>query len=104
VLRFEVLDDPILPATELAPGVLTWPVPVREFALYRVRLDNARPPAVLPGAGPRIVVGVRGDVFVAEGHGTPAEVGPGAAAFVTADASPITVAGVGEVFVAAVPA
>ena len=104
VLRFEVLHDPILPATELAPGVVTWQVPVREFVLYRIRLDGTRPPAVLPAAGPRIVVGIEGDVFVAQDHGTPTEVRPGTAAFVAADAGAITVAGAGEVFVAAVPA
>jgi mannose-6-phosphate isomerase len=104
VLRFEVLDDPILPATEVAPGVVTWRVPVREFALYRVRLDGTRPPTTVPASGPRIVLGIEGDVFVAQGHGTPAEVGPGQAAFAPAEAGPITVAGVGEVFVAAVPA
>jgi mannose-6-phosphate isomerase len=104
VLRFEVLDDPILPATELAPGVLTWPVPAREFALYRIRLDGTRPPTVVPAEGPRLIVGIEGDVFVAQDHGTPTEVGAGTAAFATADAGPITVAGVGEIFVAAVPA
>jgi len=103
VLRFEVLDDPVLPATPVGPGVVTWRVPVREFALYRVDLDGQRAPVTVPGGGPRIVLGVRGDVFVGEGHGTPVEVGAGNAAFVPADAGPITVAGVGEVFVATVP-
>ena len=104
VLRFEVLRDPILPATELAPGVLTWRVPAREFVLYRIRLDGTRPPTVVPAAGPRLILGVEGDVFVAQDHGTPTEVSAGTAAFATADAGPITVAGVGEVFVAGVPA
>jgi mannose-6-phosphate isomerase len=104
VLRFEVLRDPILPASEPAPGVLTWRVPAREFVLYRIRLDGTRPPAVVPAAGPRLILGVEGDVFVAQDHGTPTEVSAGTAAFVTADAGPITVAGVGEVFVAGVPA
>jgi mannose-6-phosphate isomerase len=104
VLRFEVLADPILPGAEVAPGIVTWKVPVREFALYRIRLDGTRPPTPVPAAGPRIVLGTSGDVFVAEGHGTPVEVGPGAAAFAPADSGPITVAGVGEVFVATVPA
>jgi len=103
VLRFEVLDDPILPTTEVAPGVVTWRVPVREFALYRIRLDGTRPPVAVPGAGPRIVLGTGGDVFVAGDHGTPVEVGPGAAAFAPADAGPITLAGVGEAFIATVP-
>ena len=103
VLRFEVLDDPILPATEVAPGVLTWQVPVREFALYRVELDGTRPPATVPAQGPRIVLGIRGDIFVAERHGTPAGIGTGTAAFASADAGEITLAGVGVAFVAAVP-
>jgi mannose-6-phosphate isomerase len=103
VLRFEVLADPVLPATEVAPGVVTWSVPVREFALYRITLDGTRPPTPVPAAGPRIVLGIRGDVFVGEAHGTPVEVGAGAAAVAPADAGPITVAGAGEVFVAAVP-
>jgi mannose-6-phosphate isomerase len=103
VLRFEVLDDPILPATEVAPGVLTWRVPVREFALYRITLDGTRPPTPVPAEGPRIVLATEGDVFVAAGHGTPVEVSAGAAAFAPDDAGPITVAGVGTVFVAAVP-
>jgi mannose-6-phosphate isomerase len=103
VLRFEVLDDPILPSTEVAPGIVTWRVPVREFALYRIRLDGTRPPTPVPAAGPRIVLGTAGDVFVAGDHGTPVEVAPGSAAFAPAGVGVITVAGVGEVFVAAVP-
>jgi mannose-6-phosphate isomerase len=103
VLRFEVLDEPILPSTEVAPGVRTWSVPAREFALYRMELTPAAPPMRLPGEGPRIVLGVRGDVFVAEAvDGTPVEVTPGTAAYVPAETGPATVAGVGEVFVAAV--
>jgi mannose-6-phosphate isomerase len=105
VLRFEVLDDPVLPATPVAPGVVTWPVPVREFALYRIALDGSRPPTPVPAEGPRIVLGTAGDVFAAETNdGTPVEVPPGSAAFAPADAGPITVAGLGETFVAAVPA
>ena len=103
VLRFEVLNDPILPSTEVAPGVWTWRVPVREFALYRMELTPEGPPARLPGEGPRIVLGSKGDVFVAEAvDGTPVEVTPGTAAYVPAETGPATVAGVGEIFVAAV--
>ena len=104
VLRFEVLADPKLPAADVGPGIVTWPVPAREFALYRVTLDGKRPPTEVPAAGPRIVLGTAGDVYVAEGHGTPVEVSPGTAAFAAAEAGPITLAGVGETFVAAVPA
>jgi mannose-6-phosphate isomerase len=102
VLRFEVLEDPIRPATTVAPGVSTWPVPIRDFILYRLELDGTRPPVPVPAGGPRIVVGTAGDVFVAEAHGTPVEVPAGGAAFASADAGPIIVAGAGEAFVAAV--
>jgi mannose-6-phosphate isomerase len=103
VLRFEVLDDPILRPTELEPGMTTWRVPVREFALCRIEMDGRRPPMPVPAAGPRIVLGTAGDIFVAAAHGTPVEVRPGSAAYVPADDGPIIVAGVGEVFVASVP-
>ncbi|GGQ64916.1 mannose-6-phosphate isomerase, class I [Couchioplanes azureus] len=103
VLRFEVLQDPILPATELAPGVVTWKVPVREFALYRIDLDPTSPPVRLPAEGPRIVLGTRGDVHVAEAvDGTPVEITAGTAAFIPASTGPATLAGVGQAFVAAV--
>ncbi|MEV6598156.1 mannose-6-phosphate isomerase, class I [Actinoplanes sp. NPDC051346] len=103
VLRFEVLHDPILPATELVPGVVTWKVPVREFALYRIDLGPVTPPVRLPGEGPRIVLGTRGDVYVAEAvDGTPVEITAGTAAYVPADTGPATLAGVGQAFVAAV--
>jgi len=100
VLRFEVLDDPILPATTVSPGVETWEVPIKDFALHRLSLSGSRPPTLIPVSGPRIILGVEGDAFVAEGHGTPVEVTPGTAAFAAADAGPITVAGTGAVFVA----
>ncbi len=102
VLRFEVLDDPILPPAPVAAGVVTWRVPVREFALFRVDLDGGAPVEV-PAAGPRIVLGAAGETFVGENHGTPIELGPGSAAFVPADTGPIKVAGTGTVFLATVP-
>jgi mannose-6-phosphate isomerase len=112
VLRFEVLDEPVLRPVEVAPGVVTWPVPAREFALYRIRLDGGAPVAV-PGTGPRIVLGTDGEVAVREdavsdvaasGHGGgPVTVRTGAAAYAPADAGSLTVAGAGEVFVATIP-
>ncbi|MFI5492803.1 mannose-6-phosphate isomerase, class I [Actinoplanes sp. NPDC051859] len=103
VLRFEVLDEPILAATELTPGVVTWQVPVREFALYRIDLDPATPPVRLPAEGPRIVLGTKGDVYVAEAlDGTPVEVTAGSAAYLPAETGAATIAGVGQAFLAAV--
>ncbi|MCO8272977.1 mannose-6-phosphate isomerase, class I [Actinoplanes sp. TRM 88003] len=105
VLRFEVLDDPILRSEQVAPGVSTWAVPIPDFRLLRVELDGTRPPVEVPATGPRIILATAGDVFVGESvDGTPVELTPGTAAYASADAGAIKVAGTGAVFVAAVPA
>jgi mannose-6-phosphate isomerase len=103
VLRFEVLDEPVLRPVGVARGVVTWPVPAREYALYRIRLDGGAGRISVPGAGPRIVLGTDGEVVVSEYGGGSVTVGTGAAAYAPADAGPLTVAGAGEVFVATVP-
>lgn len=103
VLVFEVLDDPILPATPVAPGVETWAVPVRDFILYAVDLDGSRPPTEVPAEGARVVVATAGDVFVGESvDGTPVDLTPGTAAYAPASAGHIKLAGIGKAFVAAV--
>jgi mannose-6-phosphate isomerase len=101
VLRFETLDEPVLRSVEVAPGVVTWPVPAREFVLYRVRLDGGA--VAGPGTGPRILVCTEGEVSVHEDCAGQVTVRTGAAAYAAADAGPITVAGAGEVFIASVP-
>ncbi|MFI6073737.1 mannose-6-phosphate isomerase, class I [Actinoplanes sp. NPDC051343] len=103
VLVFEVLDDPILPATPVGPGVETWAVPVRDFVLYAVDLDGTRPPTEVPAHGARIVVTVSGDLFVGQSvDGTPVDVPAGSAAYAPASAGHIKLAGTGRAFVAAV--
>jgi len=103
VLVFEVLDDPILPATPVGPGVETWTVPVRDFVLYAVDLDDTRPPTEVPAHGARIVVTVSGDLFVGQSvDGTPVHVPAGSAAYAPASAGHIKLAGTGRAFVAAV--
>lgn len=106
VLRFEVLDDVVLPPTEVAPRVMTWRVPAREFALHRVVLDDAVPGLRLPVDGPRVVLGTRGEVTVAgeRGGAEPVTVTPGTAAFAPAAAGVVALSGAGEAFVASVPA
>jgi mannose-6-phosphate isomerase len=103
VLIFEVLDDPILPATSVAPGVETWAVPVRDFVLYAVDLDGSRPPIEVPAEGARIVLAASGDVFVGQSlDGTPIDLPSGSAAYAPASAGRIKLAGTGKAFVAAV--
>ncbi|MFC7276850.1 mannose-6-phosphate isomerase, class I [Paractinoplanes rhizophilus] len=104
VLRFEVLDDPILRSVEVAPGVRTWPVPIPDFVLYRVDLDGTRPPLEVPAGGPRIILATAGELFAGESvDGTPIELSRGQAAFAPAGAGQIKLAGTGQAFVAAVP-
>jgi mannose-6-phosphate isomerase len=104
VLRFEVLDDPILRSAEVAPGVRTWPVPIPDFVLYRVDLDGTRPPLEVPAGGPRIILVTAGELFAGESvDGTPIELSRGQAAFAPAGAGQIKLAGTGQAFVAAVP-
>jgi mannose-6-phosphate isomerase len=105
VLRFEVLDDPILKSDEVAPGVLTWQVPVTDFVLYRMDLDGTRAPTEVPATGPRIVVATSGDLFLGEAvDGTPVELASGTAAYAPSAAGKLKLAGAGQAFIAAVPA
>lgn len=67
VLRFEPLPEPVLAPVAVQPGVVTWPVPVPDFALHRVRLDADRPALELAVTGPRVVLCVVGEVSVDDG-------------------------------------
>ncbi|AVT30388.1 mannose-6-phosphate isomerase, class I [Plantactinospora sp. BC1] len=101
VLRFEVLADPVVSPVPVSPGVVTWPVPVDDFALHGVRLDGRVGSARLELRGPRIALCLAGEVTVADGAGS-ALLGPGAAAIGRADGGPLTVSGDGELYVASV--
>jgi mannose-6-phosphate isomerase len=67
VLRFEPLAEPVRAPVEVAPGVVTWPVPVTDFTLHRVRSDAGAPVAELAVTGPRVVLCVAGEVRVDDG-------------------------------------
>jgi mannose-6-phosphate isomerase len=99
VLRFEVLRDPVVRPLEVAPGVVTWPVPVEDFALHRVTVGAALPEVTLPVPGPRVVLCGAGELSVDDGTGA-VTLGPGRAAVGTAAAGPVRVAGTGEAYVA----
>jgi len=105
VLRFEVLADPVVGPVPVAPGVVTWPVPVDDFALHGVRLDGAVRSVRIEVPGPRIVLCVRGEVTAADSGGT-VRIGPGLAAIGAADGGPLTLTGAAtataEVYVASV--
>jgi mannose-6-phosphate isomerase len=91
VLRFEVLADPVVQPVAVGPGVVGWPTPVREFALYRATV--AGQPVTLPADGPRILFCLRGTVDLGGLTLT-----AGQAAFVGAVEPPVTVHGEGVVF------
>lgn len=100
VLRFEPLSDPVRQPVAVSPGVVTWPVPVPEFTLYRVRPTGA--PVELSPAGPRVVLCLSGELRVADGvsditlRGGEAGFGP--------PVGSLTLTGVGEAYVAATSA
>ncbi len=96
VLRFEVLADPVVRPVPAGPGVLTWPTPVREFALVKATVAGTE--VQLPGSGPRILFCVRGRIEV-DGL----RLGGGAAAFVPAAEPAVRCTGEGVVFQAGTP-
>ncbi|HLT11303.1 MAG TPA: mannose-6-phosphate isomerase, class I, partial [Micromonosporaceae bacterium] len=100
VLRYEVLSDPVLRPTPVAPGIHTWPVPVEDFSL--VRADTAAGVAVLPGGGPRIVVCVQGTADLRAGEEA-LRLASGRAVLVGANEPPVQVGGSGAVVFQASP-
>lgn len=99
VLRFEVLDDPVVRAVPVAPGVVCWPVPVDDFALHQVQLGSDRAEVTVPLVGPRVVLCSAGALTVDDGAGS-VELGPGQAAVSPAAAGDLRIAGTGEAYVA----
>jgi mannose-6-phosphate isomerase len=101
VVRFEVLDNPVVASVPVAAGVVTWPVPIEDFALHAVRLDEAVPQARLALPGLRVVLGRAGRVEVRDAAGA-VTIGPGEAVVGPADGGPLTLRGAGEAYVASV--
>jgi mannose-6-phosphate isomerase len=124
VLRFEVLAEPAVKPVRVAPGVVTWPVPVDDFALHRIHLAGPAGPAgpggpvasdradraygvdrvVLDLPGPRVVLCTAGKVTALDGADGPVTLTPGQAAIGRAGAGPVTLEGDGEAFVASLGA
>jgi mannose-6-phosphate isomerase len=91
-----------VPEVQLGPCEVVWRPPVEEFQLSRLRLTDNTPIACYPRLrGPQIVLCTAGTVGVATASYALA-LQPGESAFVGASGGPITLAGPGEVFRAAV--
>jgi mannose-6-phosphate isomerase len=97
ILRFEVLADPVLRPQRVDPGVVTWPVPVDDFALHRCVVGADRPALTLPGDGPRVLLCVRGSIRADDGVAA-VTVNAGGAAFAPAGRGPIAISGDGEAY------
>ncbi|HEX6683287.1 MAG TPA: mannose-6-phosphate isomerase, class I [Candidatus Limnocylindrales bacterium] len=100
VLSFEPAPMPVVSPEPVMPGVVTWPVPVPDFRLYRVRLAGDGAPVVLDPDGPRAVLCLSGSVTVSDAEGDVTLAG-GESAFGLAGADPLvfTSAGGAEVYV-----
>lgn len=99
VLVFEPLDDPIIAPVEVADGVVSWPAPIADFRLTRVRLRPGDEPVRLAPDGPRTVLCLSGAVTVAD-LASGVDLVAGQAAFGGAGDGPLTFSGAGEVFLA----
>jgi mannose-6-phosphate isomerase len=102
IVRFEVLAEPVRKPVTVRPGVLTWPVPATEFALFKAAVTGGEP-IELTVSGPRIVFCAAGRVRVDDstpgGEGSAVAMTSGEAALGPAGRR-LTIAGDGVVFVA----
>lgn len=97
LVRYEVLADPIFPATPLGPGLIAWSPPVGEFRLALARPAAAPGAVTLPGGGPRIVAGLRGTATLRSGSAT-LTLPAGRAVFVPAAEPDVEVTGDADVY------
>jgi mannose-6-phosphate isomerase len=96
VLTFEPLTDPVRHSVAESGAVQAWPVPVEDFALRRITVDET---VLIGPRGARTTLCISGSVRVADGEGS-VELQPGEAAFGNADAGQLELTGAGVVFLA----
>jgi mannose-6-phosphate isomerase len=106
ILRYDVLDEPVLRPVDLGPGLCTWPVPAAEFGLCRADLVEAADlgcrTVTLPVGGPRIVLCLRGRAGLHTDSCT-LQLTPGEAAFVAAADGAVRASGTATLFQAHTP-
>ncbi len=96
LLRYEVLTDPVVRPASVAPEVLAWRPPVREFTLIKATVRETTGTTTLPGSGPRIVVCLSGEVSLTTGDKQ--IIRSGESVFVTASEPEVVASGRGVVF------
>lgn len=101
VLRFQVMPEPRFAAVEPTPGVRQWSVPVPEFELRRVRLDESVAEQELHAEGPMVVLCWSGHMRLDDGESA-LTLRPGQAAFVPANVGKVFVTGVGDSYCAGI--
>jgi mannose-6-phosphate isomerase len=100
VLRWEVLEEPVVRPLPAGEGLVTWPAPVSEFRLHRALVEDA--PVDLPGDGPRIVLCLHGEVRLDDGA-RPVVLRGGQAAAARAGRRVVATAGSGVLYQAMTP-
>ncbi|HIW62987.1 MAG TPA: mannose-6-phosphate isomerase, class I [Candidatus Stackebrandtia excrementipullorum] len=103
VLRFEVMAEPRFPAVEPTPGLRQWSVPVPEFALWRLRLDDEVTEQELHSEGAMIILCWSGDLRIDDGERS-LTLRPGQGAFIPAGVGKVFTTGTGESYCAGVGA
>lgn len=98
ILVFEPLTDPVRRPVHEADRVDVWPVPVDDFLLRRVRVDD---PVHIGLTGARIAVCLEGSVTVGDSQGS-VDLTPGQAGFGNASAGQLELTGTGVVYLASV--
>ncbi|MFI6801159.1 mannose-6-phosphate isomerase, class I [Streptosporangium canum] len=97
VVRFDPLDRPVISPEPVAPGVVRWSPPVREFELTRATLTLETPRAELVSDGPRILLCVSGAITAGRGEHA-LTLTAGTAAFVPAGVPTLPLTGRGDLY------
>ena len=99
VLDFSAVQVPYVHPVARNNWVRNYPVPVSDFSLLEIELDLARTNQLIEIPGEAIALCVSGEITVTNGNES-VILGPGEAAYVNEPSKPLTLEGVGSVFLA----
>ena len=101
VLNFEAEPVPLVKPKELARGLFSYETAAQDFELYRATLSSANLLAEISLAKPSVLLCTAGLVSVTNSLGEQIELSRGEAAYMSEDARHFSLAGSGELFIAA---